>query len=821
MSSKKPSPSHRPIAGKPNTLLRLLVPLVLALGGIGVAAAVWVNSNNPASRQQATTPNQRAEAPATEDGAPVADTSADSPPETVAPNEPAGPDLVETDADASPPPIGPDADSEAAPVSSASDPSPEALPADTSSYRAERFDRPGGLWSAPSMGQLETEDTPSPYEAFVTFSPVGAGIAELRLSKHYETVQREEHALVIAENTYPAGRLTPMAVLGVEINGRYVPMSVESAGEADPIWRAIEDASGRPEPGAFEAYVLNDAGERVVRVERRYQLDEGSFDLRLRQRAENLTDQTMRLRVYQSGPVDLRQESFYGGDKRRVRFGYFLDPQRDPNQQFVVSDGRLAGRGSLLGGKVTENVRDSSGNVQPIEWYPAERPVWPNSRSDKGNWTLVWTAFTNRYFGVAVHPLVALDAEGQGDPRPLTVFERVDRVLADRFDGDGLMLRFATPVRTIEPGEALSFSHGVYAGPLSRQVINVQPAGRALNLAGVVAYNLGGPCSFCTFSWLTESLHTVLLFAHDYLVRDWALAIILLVVVVRTCLHPITRWSQIRMQRFGKQMQAMGPKQKELQKKYKDDPKKLQQEMGRLMREEGVNPAGMLGCLPMFLQMPIWVALYATLYYSFEMRHAPAFYGVFQTISGGAWSFLGDLAQPDSFFKFPGALDLGIIKIDSFNILPLLMGVVFFLQQKYLTPPTSGAMTPEQESQARLMKIMMVVMFPVFMYAAPAGLSLYFITSSTLGILESRYIRADAEKKGLLDPKPKDKDAKKAKKSGGFMDRLQKMIEDQQRAREEGQSGGGRANERARQEMMRDRERKPKGLPQVKRKKKK
>ena len=71
------------------------------------------------------------------------------------------------------------------------------------------------------------------------------------------------------------------------------------------------------------------------------------------------------------------------------------------------------------------------------------------------------------------------------------------------------------------------------------------------------------------------------------------------------------------------------------------------------------------------------------------------------------------------------------------------------MQQKYLTPPPSGNMTPEQLTQQKMMKVMMVVMFPVLMYNAPSGLSLYFITNSTLGILESRYIRAHIDKKDL------------------------------------------------------------------------
>ena len=89
------------------------------------------------------------------------------------------------------------------------------------------------------------------------------------------------------------------------------------------------------------------------------------------------------------------------------------------------------------------------------------------------------------------------------------------------------------------------------------------------------------------------------------IVADWGVAIILLTVVVRLILHPITKKSQLNMMRFSKQMQGLQPEIEKLKKKHKDDSQKLNQEMMKLYREKGVNPAGMaMGCFPMFLQMP-------------------------------------------------------------------------------------------------------------------------------------------------------------------------------------------------------------------------
>ena len=270
----------------------------------------------------------------------------------------------------------------------------------------------------------------------------------------------------------------------------------------------------------------------------------------------------------------------------------------------------------------------------------------------------------------------------------------------------------------------------------------IVPGAQAARLDKIVVYNMGGFCAFCTFAWLADILMGILRF-FDSVTGDWAISIILLVVCVRALLHPIFKRSQIGIQRFGKQMQRIAPKQKKLQEKYKDDPKRLHEEVRKLMREENVSYAGLFGCLPMFLQSPIWIALYAMLYTSFDLRHEPAFYGIFQQLGG--WSFFADLSRGDSLITLPQSLWFNMPlmgHITAINVLPILLGVVFFVHQKYLTPPSTGNMTPEQEQTQKIMKVMMVVMFPVFMYNAPAALTLYFVTNSTLGIVEGRWIRA-------------------------------------------------------------------------------
>lgn len=606
------------------------------------------------------------------------------------------------------------------------------------------------------------------YNARVEFTALGAGVRSIALSRHYDTVRRQSHTVVQREHVVKdAGGVpavvAPMAALGVTVNGVEVGVvgAYDDAGGVmvgRPVWREVG-------PGTFEAFVVNERGERVLRLERRYELPKGSYLVRLTQRATNLTGIGLRVSWQHYGPVDLEQDSAgYGGDKRRVRFGYLLKPMSQGTDPTVSSNEFLTARSDVVG------------SMGPAG-YEAVMPVWPNRTSVSSEYRLVWAGMTNRYFGVAMQPLVGAGA----GPDQKVMGATLDRVLLVGGSEPVVALRTTWGAREVAAGGSVEERVGVYAGPLSRAEIKKEAECEAVGLRGLVVYNFGGPCGWCTFPVLTGLLLGLLRALHDSVLFDWGLAIMALVLVVRGALHPVTRWSQIRMQRFGKQMQEMAPKQKKLQEKYGSDPKAMREEMAKLWREEGISPTGALGCLPMFLQTPVWIALYAVLYFAVELRHEPAFFGVFQGIAPGfprfmGW-FLSDLAEPDRFVYF--GRDLVTIPmlgpINSLNLLPFVLGVVFYIQNKYLTPPTTTALTPEQEMQQKMMKWMMVVLFPALMYNAPSGLALYFITNSTLGILESKWIRAHITKHDLLKPRAK------GPKGEGFIQRMQRLAEERQK----------------------------------------
>lgn len=737
------------MAKPPNKLLRVVVPILLIVAGVGIAAAVFINS------RPSGTPKP---------GAPVAQ----------GPSAPVG--------SSSPQPAG-----QAAGAPAAAQP---VVPVQTGPLAVSLDGLKAlvvGSGAVPAFEPIGDLDAKGDLEARVEFSAVGAGVKSIELAHHFETIKFDTHTLVQREHVYqppldanggtpPPQQVTPLAALAVEINGQVAPL----LGIGGNIWTQTERTRTQ---STFEATIVNGEGTPVARVRRTYRLEPGSYVVRLAQTVQNLTPDVHTVRWFQFGPVDLEQDAAgYGGDKRRVRFGYLLPPATQGGDPTVSASDFVWPR---AGGKVMGPTIPGS------KMYETVRPIWPNQVSTRAGYRQVWAGMTNRYFGTAVHPLVAAGAGP--DQKVFTVASEIDRVLLQQFvpSSSGysyspvIILRTTSaPVRSAAGGTA-DLSMGFYAGPLSRPEIAKDPIASAAGLYNLVVYNFGGPCGWCTFGLLTGILLGLLHFLHNYIVFDWALAIIVLVLVVRTTLHPVTRWSQIRLQRFGKQMQGMAPKQKKVQEKYKDDPKKMREEMGKLWREEGISPTGALGCIPMFLQTPVWIALYATLYFAIELRHQGAFFGVFQAIFPGhpgalGW-FLGDLAEPDRFIYFGHDLiTLPLLgPISSFNVLPIILGVVFFVQQKYLTPPPTATMTPEQLQQQKLMKWMMVLMFPLFMYNAPSGLALYFIANSTLGILESKWIRKHIEELDKRLPPPGAR--KPAPKSGGFVARLMALAEERQK----------------------------------------
>ncbi|HKU07289.1 MAG TPA: membrane protein insertase YidC [Bradyrhizobium sp.] len=314
-----------------------------------------------------------------------------------------------------------------------------------------------------------------------------------------------------------------------------------------------------------------------------------------------------------------------------------------------------------------------------------------------------WIGFTDVYWMSALAP-VGEKAEGSFRSLGNDLFR------ADLIYGQAI----------VQPGQALTRTTRLFAGAKEHTVLD------AYEKQGIA--NFGLAIDWGWFRWFEKPIFWLLVKLFS-LVGNFGVAIILLTLIVRGIMFPIAQRQFASMAA----MKAIQPKMKALQERYKDDKQKQQQEIMALYKKEGVNP--LAGCLPMFLQIPVFFALYKVLILAIEMRHQPFV----------LW--IRDLSAPDPLhilnlfglipFDPPGFLAIGI--------LALLLGVTMWLQFK-LNP---AQMDPAQQQIFMIMPwFMMFVMAPF-----ASGLLVYWITSNVLTIAQQKYLysrhpqlRAQAEK---------------------------------------------------------------------------
>jgi YidC/Oxa1 family membrane protein insertase len=244
----------------------------------------------------------------------------------------------------------------------------------------------------------------------------------------------------------------------------------------------------------------------------------------------------------------------------------------------------------------------------------------------------------------------------------------------------------------------------------------------------------------------------------------YGIAIIMLTILVRGMMFPISR----KQAASSKKMKDLQPQLTAIREKYKDDKQKLAQAQMELYREADFNPFA--GCLPVFLQLPIFISLYQALNNWVDLRMA-------------SFLWVDNLAAPDALFEMGFSIPfLG----SDFNLLPLITVVLFYAQQKMFMPPPT---TDEMAMQQKMMNFMMIFMGFLF-YRVPAGLCVYFIASSAWGMSERKLLEYLPEKP--VDPA---KLEKKKKKKDGFFGKLMKQMQEaadmQEQIKKQNEARGG------------------------------
>jgi YidC/Oxa1 family membrane protein insertase len=308
-----------------------------------------------------------------------------------------------------------------------------------------------------------------------------------------------------------------------------------------------------------------------------------------------------------------------------------------------------------------------------------------------------WAVLRNTHSSVIIRPLQEIGY----------VYLSWDKGAAKEQDNWSLGLK-SLPV-VVPAGAEVSHEYVLYAGPTMEEYLS------PIDLSEAVNYG--------KLDIICKALIKVLGFFYG-LTNSYGISIVFLVILVNIFTYPLT-FKNVKSMR---NMQAVQPHLAKLRETHKDDQKKMQSEMMRLYRENNVNPLG--GCLPMFLQMPIFISLYITL------ARSPM-------LKGSNFLWIKDLSMPDTLFKLPTSLP---ILGDNFNLLPILMMIAMVVQQKIsMNSRSAGERTPQEEQQQKMM-IMMPIVFGFIFYSLPSGLVLYWTVNTALMALSHFVIQKHLEK---------------------------------------------------------------------------
>ncbi len=535
--------------------------------------------------------------------------------------------------------------------------------------------------------------------------PRGAGFNSVTLNEFKKSVETPD--LFVFQEPYRGqedDETRPLSTRSITIDGAVV----------DLLTVPWEKVSSTVEEATYRVVVARDSAP-AVQIDKTFKLSPRSTDENTPQGSEvtvayslkNLTGAPINAKLAFNGPTAPPREIDRGDDR------------------------------NFIGGYNHEGFADLTHSS--LSGLTKDKPTTDLAKDSDGK-PVVWIGMSSNYFNAIVRP-------DPKEPIHLAAATGIGFNFEDPANQHAL-LKLETSSFVIPAGGTTTQTSYVFLGPKKRELLNSAYYSAALLRYEETLVMSSGPCFYITSTKIINGLYFLLSIFHAVF-RDWGLAIICLVFLVRTCLHPITKKSQVNMAKMSK----MSPEIERLKKKHGDNKDELNKAMMQFYKTQGATP--ILGCLPMFLQMPIWIALYSSLQNTFELRQSPFLWG---------FTWIKDLAHPDRLFYFPHTpLNFLFLHIDAINVLPVLLGIVSWIQAKVMRQQQPPPSTPEQAQQQKMMQ-WMTLMLPVILYNGPSGLNLYIMTSTTFGIIESKIIRKHikekeaAEKAGvvIVDNPPND-----------------------------------------------------------------
>ncbi|HLQ43674.1 MAG TPA: YidC/Oxa1 family insertase periplasmic-domain containing protein, partial [Planctomycetaceae bacterium] len=539
---------------------------------------------------------------------------------------------------------------------------------------------------------LGSEDPKTGFGLKVTLSSIGAGIASAELNDpRYKALKAPKHGAPVPQ----------LSLLGNNLHDELQPLKTSppvtghlSVEEIDQRLAKLDKNADLRHINWNVAEIAEDADVKGVNasatfsfktpdgrweLRKKYELlrwenalasrddDPTGYQLAMRLSFKNLSNDEQTVVYDLQGPVGLPLENAEHTSKYRdVKYGF-----RNANGNFTT--------GALTTGAI---VKDFDKN-QLEELKTGER-------------TFQYVGLDTQYFAALVLPQdVANKQPNYVDFAKAQVVEK--NVALPNWSELSLQLH---SVECAVPAETeLRHDYRLYLGPKRTALLSPLDAAKAMDFGWFAVISNG-------MLWVLNGFYG---FGLPY-----GICIMLLTVLVRSCMFPISK----KQANNAKKMKELQPKIAELKTKYGDDKQKIAQAQMELFAQHGFNPLG--GCLPLFLQLPIFIGLYQALSSSVDLRRAP-------------FLWFDNLAAPDSLFDLPFTLPL---LGNEFNLLPIITTSLFLFQQKMLMPPPTDEQTRMQAKMFFWMTLLMGFMF----YHVPAGLCVYFIASSVWSMAERKLL---------------------------------------------------------------------------------
>ncbi len=419
------------------------------------------------------------------------------------------------------------------------------------------------------------------------------------------------------------------------------------------------------EPLADGTGVRMSASSETVRLVRTILLSEDGYDLSVRDSFENMTGESVLFDAKQLHIGDMELQEAGPGMRGMSYLGVDFLPVDE--RRVTHTSRRVRNYFGVGGGCGTPDLRHV--------------PMTASERYDEQ--PMEWAAVKNKFFVQILEPMGGIDA----------VEVKAGRRDDDAFVVSDIRAMLDLPAWELPGNTTQETEIAFYAGPKKYAILRQH----GNQWADVMEFGR-------FFKWICQLLLPLLNAIESVVPGGYGVAVILLTIIVKLVFWPVTHKGTESMKR----MQALQPELKKLREKYKKDPKKLQEKQMLLYREHKVNP--LAGCIPMVIQIPVFIGLFTVLRSAVELRYA-------------RFLWIADLSEPEGLLA-----DVIPFPASGLNILPLLMTATMVLQQR-LTP---SAGDPQQQKMMAFMPVMMLFIF----YNMPSGLVLYWSVSQALSIVQ-------------------------------------------------------------------------------------